>query len=49
MTQFFLHSCLGLSDYRVRLSKSDPADPKYQGSRGRDLAASQGSHPFGLG
>ncbi|MFI5456557.1 MAG: threonine--tRNA ligase [Isosphaerales bacterium] len=34
MTQFFLNSCLGLSDYRVRLSKSDPADPKYQGAAG---------------
>ena len=31
MTQFFLNSCLGLSDYRVRLSRSDPNDPKYQG------------------
>ena len=34
MTQFFLNSCLGLSDYRVRLSKSDPNDPKYQGAAG---------------
>jgi threonyl-tRNA synthetase len=34
MTQFFLNSCLGLSDYRVRLSKGDPADPKYQGVAG---------------
>ncbi len=34
MTQFFLNSCLGLSDYRVRLSKCDPADPKYQGAAG---------------
>jgi threonyl-tRNA synthetase len=34
MTQFFLNSCLGLSDYRVRLSRSDPADPKYQGAAG---------------
>ncbi len=34
MTQFFLNSCLGLSDYRVRLSKSDPDDPKYQGAAG---------------
>jgi threonyl-tRNA synthetase len=34
MTQFFLNSCLGLSDYRVRLSKGDPADPKYQGAAG---------------
>ena len=34
MTQFFLDSCLGLSDYRVRLSKSDPNDPKYQGAAG---------------
>ena len=34
MTQFFLNSCLGLSDYRVRLSRSDPTDPKYQGAAG---------------
>src|SRR3984957_14686934 len=34
MTQLFLNSCLGLSDYRVRLSKSDPNDPKYQGAAG---------------
>jgi threonyl-tRNA synthetase len=34
MTQFFLDSCLGLSDYRVRLSKSDPDDSKYQGAAG---------------
>jgi len=34
MTQFFLDSCLGLSDYRVRLSKSDPHDPKFQGAAG---------------
>jgi threonyl-tRNA synthetase len=34
MTQFFLNSCLGLSDYRLRLSKGDPADPKYQGAAG---------------
>jgi len=34
MTQYFLNTCLGLSDYRVRLSKSDPNDPKYQGAAG---------------
>jgi threonyl-tRNA synthetase len=34
MTQYFLNSCLGLSDYRLRLSKSDPNDPKYQGAAG---------------
>jgi threonyl-tRNA synthetase len=34
VTQFFLNSCLGLSDYRVRLSKGDPNDPKYQGAAG---------------
>jgi threonyl-tRNA synthetase len=34
MTQFFLNSCLGLSDYRVRLSRSDPTDPKYEGAAG---------------
>jgi threonyl-tRNA synthetase len=33
LTQFVLTS-LGLDDYRVRLSKSDPADPKYQGAAG---------------
>jgi len=34
MTQYILNSCLGLSDYRVRLSRSDPDDPKYQGAAG---------------
>ena len=34
MTQFFLNSCLGLSDYRVRLSRAIPNDPKYQGAAG---------------
>ena len=33
LTQFVLGS-LGLSDYRVRLSKHDPNDPKYQGAAG---------------
>ncbi|MBX6312060.1 MAG: TGS domain-containing protein, partial [Isosphaeraceae bacterium] len=33
LTQFVLGS-LGLTDYRVRLSKSDPNDPKYQGAAG---------------
>ncbi|HEV3121316.1 MAG TPA: threonine--tRNA ligase [Isosphaeraceae bacterium] len=33
LTQFVLES-LGLSDYRVRLSKSDPNDPKYAGAAG---------------
>jgi threonyl-tRNA synthetase len=33
LTQFVLSS-LGLGDYRVRLSKSDPHDPKYQGAAG---------------
>ena len=33
LTQFVLGS-LGLTDYRVRLSKHDPADPKYQGADG---------------
>jgi threonyl-tRNA synthetase len=32
MTQYFLSTCLGLSDYRVRLSKSDPSDPKFRGA-----------------
>jgi threonyl-tRNA synthetase len=34
MVQHFLGSCLGLQDYRIRLSKSDPDDPKYQGAAG---------------
>jgi threonyl-tRNA synthetase len=33
LTQFFLGT-LGLHDYRVRLSKHDPNDPKYQGAAG---------------
>ncbi|WP_237170749.1 threonine--tRNA ligase [Paludisphaera borealis] len=33
LTQFVLSS-LGLSDYRVRLSKHDPEDPKYKGAEG---------------
>ena len=33
LTQFFLGT-LGLANYRVRLSKHDPADPKYQGAAG---------------
>src|SRR3954467_6006476 len=33
LTQFVLSS-LGLTDYRVRLSKGDPDDPKYQGAAG---------------
>ena len=33
LTQFVLRS-LGLTDYRLRLSKSDPTDPKYQGAAG---------------
>jgi threonyl-tRNA synthetase len=33
LTQHVLES-LGLSDYRVRLSRSDPDDPKYQGAAG---------------
>jgi threonyl-tRNA synthetase len=33
LTQFVLTS-LGLADYRVRLSRSDPNDPKYQGAAG---------------
>ncbi len=33
LTQFVLSS-LGLNDYRVRLSRSDPNDPKYQGAAG---------------
>jgi threonyl-tRNA synthetase len=34
MTQFCLNSCLGLTDYLLRLSRSDPTDPKYQGAAG---------------
>lgn len=33
LTQFVLQS-LGLNDYKVRLSKHDPEDPKYQGAAG---------------
>ncbi len=33
LTQFVLRS-LGLTDYKLRLSKSDPNDPKYQGAAG---------------
>ena len=33
LTQFVLGS-LGLTDYRLRLSRSDPDDPKYQGAAG---------------
>jgi threonyl-tRNA synthetase len=33
LTQFVLNS-LGLTDYKLRLSKSDPNDPKYQGAQG---------------
>lgn len=33
LTQFVLNS-LGLADYRLRLSKSDPSDPKFQGAAG---------------
>jgi len=42
MTQYFLNSCLGLSDYRVRLSKSDPDDPKYQGAAGDTWRRAEG-------
>ncbi len=33
LTQFVLES-LGLDDYKIRLSRSDPDDPKYQGAEG---------------
>ncbi len=33
LTRFVLES-LGLTDYKLRLSRSDPADPKYQGAAG---------------
>ncbi len=33
LTQFVLNS-LGLTDYKLRLSRSDPDDPKYQGAQG---------------
>ncbi|WP_337176866.1 threonine--tRNA ligase [Paludisphaera sp.] len=33
LTQFVLNS-LGLTDYKLRLSKHDPEDPKYQGAAG---------------
>jgi threonyl-tRNA synthetase len=38
LTQFVLGS-LGLSDYKLRLSKSDPNDPKYAGKEGENLRA----------
>ncbi len=31
LTQF-VFNCLGLNDYQLRLSKSDPTDPKFQGA-----------------
>ena len=31
LTQF-VFNCLGLTDYQLRLSKSDPTDPKFQGA-----------------
>jgi threonyl-tRNA synthetase len=34
LTQHVLATGLGLTDYRVRLSKGDPDDPKYQGAAG---------------
>ena len=45
MTQFVLGS-LGLSDYRVRLSKHDPSDPKYQGAAGDIWRRRRGGHPL---
>jgi threonyl-tRNA synthetase len=33
LTQFVLNS-LGLTDYKLRLSRSDPDEPKYQGAQG---------------
>src|SRR3984893_7681322 len=41
LTQFFLGT-LGLGDYRVRLSKSDPDDPKYQGAAGDTWRRAEG-------
>ncbi|HMF37967.1 MAG TPA: threonine--tRNA ligase, partial [Isosphaeraceae bacterium] len=40
LTQFALRS-LGLSDYKVRLSKHDPSDPKYQGAAGDTWRAAE--------
>ena len=47
MTQFFLNSCLGLSDYRVRLSQERPERPQVPGGRRRHLATGRGRHPLG--
>ncbi|MGA8349355.1 MAG: threonine--tRNA ligase, partial [Isosphaeraceae bacterium] len=40
LTQFALRS-LGLSEYKVRLSKHDPSDPKYQGAAGDTWRAAE--------
>jgi threonyl-tRNA synthetase len=34
LTQYILGSSLGLTDYKLRLSKHDPNDPKYAGAAG---------------
>ena len=47
MTQFFLDSCLGLSDYRVRLSRERPERPQVSGGGRRHLAAGRGGHSLG--
>lgn len=41
LTQYVLAS-LGLSDYKLRLSKSDPTDPKYQGAAGETWQKAEG-------
>ncbi len=48
MTQFFLNSCLGLSDYRVRLSTQRPERSQVPGGRRRHLAAGRGRYSLGL-
>ncbi len=40
LTQFVLGS-LGLTDYKLRLSKHDPEDPKYAGGRRRHPGAAR--------
>ncbi|MDX2038050.1 MAG: threonine--tRNA ligase [Isosphaeraceae bacterium] len=41
LTRFVLES-LGLTDYKLRLSKSDPNDPKYQGAEGETWKRAEG-------
>ena len=47
MTQFFLNSCLGLSDYRVRLSQERPQRSQVPRGGRRHLAAGRGGYSLG--